>query len=82
MKLTAIARLDSSTPNVTFLLVLDNTVNDTVILKFNGTDQLVNSSFCNISSLEVYRGRQLAIEIGHAYGGFSLSNNSNIEVNL
>ena len=80
MNLTAIARLDSSTPNVTFLLVLDNTVNNTVILKFNGTDQLVNSSFCNISSLEVYRGRQLAIEIGH--GGFSLNYNSNIEVNL
>ena len=49
-----------------------------MILKFNETDQLVNSSHCSISNLEVYRGREEAIKIGH--DGFSLSNNSNIEV--
>ena len=49
-----------------------------VIFAFNGTNQTVNSSFCNISSLEVYRGRQKAIEISHQ--GFSLSDNGSIEV--
>ena len=32
---------------------------------FNETNQPVNSSFCNISNLEVYRGREQAIEISH-----------------
>ena len=45
---------------------------------FNETKQLVNSSFCHISSLEVYRGRDQAIEISHE--GFSLSGNGSIEV--
>ena len=50
------------------------------MFKFNRTDQLVNSSFCNISSLEVYRGREEAIEISHE--GFSLNKNGNIEVEV
>ena len=45
---------------------------------FNDTKQLVNSSFCSISSLEVYRGRRQAIEINHE--GFSLNDNGSIEV--
>ena len=45
---------------------------------FNDTNQSVNSSFCQISSLEVYRGREQAIEISHQ--GFSLSDNGSIEV--
>ena len=45
---------------------------------FNGTSQTVNGSFCTISSLEVYRGREQAIEISHQ--GFSLSDNGSIEV--
>ena len=49
-----------------------------LVFGFNGTNQTVNSSFCNISSLEVYRGRQQAIEISHL--GFSLSDNGSIEV--
>ena len=48
------------------------------MLEFNETDQAVNSSLCCISSLEVYRGRQQAIEI--SYHGFSLSDNGSIEV--
>jgi hypothetical protein len=46
--------------------------------KINETDQLVNSSLCRISSLEVYRGRQQAIEISDQ--GFSLSENGSITV--
>ena len=45
---------------------------------FNGTSQTVNSSFCIISSLEVYRGREQATEISHQ--GFFLSHNGSIEV--
>ena len=45
---------------------------------FNEAKQPVNSSFCNISSLEVYRGRGQAIEISHE--GFSLSDIGSIEV--
>ena len=46
--------------------------------RFNGTDQLVNSSFCSIDSLEVFRGWEQAIEISHQ--GFTLRNNGSIEV--
>ena len=45
---------------------------------FNETDELVSSSFCHIASLEVYRGREQAIEINH--DGFSLSDNGTIQV--
>jgi hypothetical protein len=48
------------------------------VFGFDGTDQTVNSSYCNISSLEVYRGREQAIEISHQ--GFSLGDNGSIEV--
>ena len=45
---------------------------------FKDTGQPVNSSTCQISSLEVYRGREQAIEISHQ--GFSLSDDCSIEV--
>ena len=45
---------------------------------YMNTSQLVNSSFCHIASLEVYRGREQVIKINH--GGFSLSDNGTIEV--
>ena len=50
-----IAVFDSSTSNVTYLLigVVDGTRNSEMF-KFNRIDQLVSSSFCHISSLEVY----------------------------
>ena len=38
----------------------------------------INESFCHISSLEVYRGRQKAIEIAHS--GFYLSHRGTIVV--
>ena len=64
---------------ITFKLEQDSSKKHVLIFGFNETDQTVNSSFCNISSLEVYRGRQQAIEISHQ--GFSLSDNGSIEVN-
>ena len=45
---------------------------------FNGTDQPVNSTFCHIASLEVFRGWEQAIEVDH--DGFSLSDNGTIRV--
>ena len=78
--LTTIVVFDTPTPNVSTYL-LTGVVNGTTYnseFKFNRTDQPVNSSFCHISSLEVYRGKEQAIEINH--GGFSLSDSGNIEV--
>ena len=40
--------------------------------------QPVNNTLCHISSLEVYRGREQAIEISH--DGFSLTENGTINV--
>ena len=71
--LTATAIFDSS---VTYLL--SEGAKDFTRFTFNETDQLVNSSLCRISSLEVYRGRQQAIEI--SYQGFSLTDNGSIKV--
>ena len=51
-------------------------VDAVVTLRSRG--EKVNSSTCNISSLEVYRGREQAIEISHE--GFSLTDNGSIEV--
>ena len=41
--------------------------------------QSINSTQCHISSLEVYRGREQAIEI--SLDGFSLTENGTIKVN-
>ena len=46
---------------------------------FNETDHLVDNS-CQINSLEVYRGREQAIEISHE--GFSLTQNGSVEVQI
>ena len=59
------------------VLLTDFSTNESTFI-FNETKQLVNSSFCNISSLDVYRGREQAIEISHE--GFSLSDSGTIEV--
>ena len=50
------------------------------MFKINETDELVNSSLCHISSLEVYRGQQQAIEISNQ--GFSLIDNGSIKVHI
>ena len=53
------------------------TLTDVVVIHQQSLMQ-VNSSFCHISSLEVYRGREQPIEISHQ--GFTLSNGGTIEV--
>ena len=45
---------------------------------FYETDEAINSSVCQIASLEVYRGRKQAISIN--YRGFSMSDSGAIEV--
>ena len=74
-KTTAVAILDSRTPNITHLK-LDTDGQE--LFKFNETDQPVNNSFCHIASLEVFRGWEQAIQISHS--GFSLTRNGSIEV--
>ena len=78
LQLTILAAFDfsSAMPMFTYL----QSTSYIEMFKFNKTDQLVNSSLCTISSLEVYRGRQQIIEISHQ--GFFLSDNGGIEVCL
>ena len=63
---------------VTSTEIINNFNEFVVIFGFNGTNQTVNSGYCNISSLEVYRGREQAIEISHE--GFSLNGSGNVKV--
>ena len=76
------AIVPTSSLHFTTIAVFDPTLAITYLLttlfKINGTDRLVNSSHCHISSLEVYRGRDRVIEISHQ--GFSLRDNGSIEV--
>ena len=48
------------------------------VINHRPTDQPVNSAFCHITSLEVYRGRNKAIKISH--DGFHLNQRGAIEV--
>ena len=48
------------------------------IVILRSREEQVSGSVCQISSLEVYRGREQAIEISHQ--GFSLNDNGSIEV--
>ena len=66
----------SSTSGQTTTSNGDDTIVALVVHKT--TQMLVNNSLCNISSLEVYRGRQQSYEISK--DGFSLSENGTIEV--
>ena len=60
-------------------LTMNNNVADAVIaLRGTVEHTQLNSSTCQISSLEVYRGREQAIEISHQ--GFSLSDSGTIQV--
>ena len=74
--LTTIAIFDSRTPNMTYLKMAEGQA----LFKFSGTDQPVNSSFCSIASVEVFRGWEGAIEINHR--GFTLSDNGSVEVKV
>jgi hypothetical protein len=60
---------------------INNVVDAVVALRGTAEHtQLNSSSACQIFSLEVYRGREQAIEISHQ--GFSLSDNGTIQVHL
>ena len=78
LRLTTIAAFDFSSAMPKFAYLQSTSY--TKIFKFNETDQPVNSSFCTISSLEVYWGREQVIEISHQ--GFLLNNNGSVEVCL
>ena len=76
VNLTVIVDLDSKAmSNITSLKEASGI---TTKFKFNITDQPVNSSFCQITSLEVYRGKKQAIQISN--DGFSLSINGTVDV--
>ena len=58
--------------------IADSSPMDVAVSVINSTQQLVNGSICQISSLEVYRGRDDTTEISN--GGLSLSENGTVEV--
>ena len=68
--------LFNSNSNFTFLMVGGKNING--MFYFNGTDQLVEKTSCQIVSLEVYRGREQTIQISHH--GFSLTDDGAVEV--
>ena len=60
-------------------LTMKNIVTDAVVaLRGTAEHTQLNTSTYQISSLEVYRGREQAIEINHQ--GFSLSDNGTVQV--
>ena len=65
--------------SITTLMVadLEANVKDAIFI-VSETNQSVSSSFCNISGLEVFRGREQAIEI--SYEGFILNDKGQITV--
>ena len=62
------------------LKVVDASLPDAAVAIINSTQcyRIVNRSLCQITSLEVYRGRDQIIEISH--GGLSLSENGKVKV--
>ena len=56
------ANISSQYSVITSTVISDKFNEYIVIFGFNGINQTVNSSVCNISSLEVYRGREQVIE--------------------
>ena len=74
MFLTPTASFDNRKSSDIISIIIDTSST----FNFNETGKVVNGSFCHISSLEVYRGREQANEVNHA--GFSLRDNGTIEV--
>jgi hypothetical protein len=74
--------LSSTTPGYNNIMVSStNLAAKAIVNKRQGTvNQPINSSRCQITSLEVYRGREQAI--GISYDGFSFGNGSNLEVSI
>ena len=73
--LVAVASINIDMSNISYLLIRERNIPERFY--FNGTNQLVDNC-CHIDSLEVYRGREQAIEISH--DGFSLTENGTVEV--
>ena len=78
LHLTTIAVFDPTSAITYWLTTVTANIYTIAMFKINGTNQLVNSSYCHISSLAVYRGRDRVIEISHQ--GFLLRDNGSIEV--
>ena len=76
--LNLIAYFATDSKTMSTVISLKEAFGITTKFKFNVTDQLVNSSFCLITSLEVYRGRKETFQISH--DGFSLSINGTVDV--
>ena len=78
-RLALIIDYQNDTELITAATTFNSSTNLTdAVVFYRSTDQPVNSSFCHIASLEVYRGRDQAIKIRHY--GFSLSQRGTIEV--
>jgi hypothetical protein len=60
-------------------ILVDTSAIDAAVAIINSTHRFVNGSLCQITSLEVYRGRDQITEISH--GGLSLSENGMVKVN-
>ena len=69
---------NTNNSNSTSLMAGDRNIHRMTLLHFNGTNQLIERSSCQIVSLEVYRGKEQAFQINHH--GFSLTDNGAIEV--
>ena len=74
--------INNSTASAAAVVNSSNEIDDVLIVTNEPHDQCcsqpVTSSSCQIAALEVYRGREQAIEIRH--GGFSLSDRGTVEV--
>ena len=63
----------------TFTTTHNSLVTNAVIIAINNVSQSVNGSLCQITSLEVYRGRRHITQISH--NGFFLSDEGALKVN-
>ena len=70
---------NSTTILVQTIISTGGTAVANAIIVTKSTNESLNNSVCDISSLEVYRGREQAIEINHT--GFILGNSGTFEVN-
>ena len=86
LRITSGLRVTEDEELVTVLVPMfnhsDNTTTlvDARVVIINNTLQIVNRSFCQITSLEVYRGSRSSTVISH--NGFTLSNRGTLEVTI
>lgn len=72
----ALADVNSNPSSVTHLVLYNPSMAER--FWFNESNQVLNSSCCSISRLEVFRGWNQTFEISHS--GFSLSDNATVQV--